>query len=380
MAKSKDKTTIKDDLAAIIKKDVNDIFQKAQGFTAAYFLDGTDENPANVTDWVSTGCDVMDMMISNRRNGGLPVGRIVEYNGLEGTGKTLACAAVLSSTQEKGGFPVFIDSESSISVEFMEALGIKISGENRIIYIQLDTVEDAFATVDNIIRVVRENSNKDKIVTIVLDSLAGLSTKVEMEDDFDQAGFATQKAIIISKAMRKLTNMIAREKVLFVFTNQLRTKLGVMFGDPYTTSGGKAPAFHSSVRVRLKNTGQIKDANKKIIGMEAQAKIIKNRIGPPMKICSFNIFFDSGIDNDGCTLSTLKDYKVITGTKVRFVFTDSDTGEKIEFSETEFRTRMKTEPDFKEKMLNELSKYIIDKYKPRDLAEEIEVTDVIEED
>lgn len=244
--KTKSKAEVKEDLADIIRNDINDTFKK-EGFTVAYFLDGTDNTPADVKNWVSTGNDVLDMMISNRRNGGLPVGRLIEYNGLEGTGKTLFCASTLAETQKKGGLPVFIDSESSISPEFMKALGIKFDGDNKIVYVQLDTVEDAFATVDNIIRTVRENVEIDKIVTIVLDSLAGLSTKVEMEDDFDQAGYATQKAIIISKAMRKLTNMIARENILFIFTNQLRTKMNVMFGDPWCLN-----PYTTKVKIRYK--------------------------------------------------------------------------------------------------------------------------------
>lgn len=244
--KSKSKLEIKDDLADIIKNDINSTFKK-EGFTVAYFLDGTDSTPADVTDWISTGNDVLDMMISNRRNGGLPVGRLIEYNGLESTGKSLFCASSLVETQKKGGIPVFIDSESSISPDFMKALGINFEGNSKLIYVQLDTVEDAFATIDNIIRTVRENIGVNKIVTIVLDSLAGLSTKVEMEDDFDQAGYATQKAIIISKAMRKLTNMIAREKILFIFTNQLRQKLNIMFGDPWCLN-----PYTTKVKIRYK--------------------------------------------------------------------------------------------------------------------------------
>lgn len=376
--KTKSKTEIKDDLADIIKNDINKTF-KDEGFTVAYFLDGTDDTPADVVGWVSTGNDVLDMMISNRRGGGLPVGRLIEYNGLEGTGKTLFCASSLAETQKIGGLPVFIDSESSISPDFMRALGIQFEGDNKLVYIQLDTVEDAFATVDNIIRTVRENAEVDKIVTIVLDSLAGLSTKVEMEDDFDQAGYATQKAIIISKAMRKLTNMIAREKILFIFTNQLRTKMNVQFGDPWTTSGGKAPAYHSSVRIRLKNTGYIKDGNKKVVGINVEAKIIKNRMGPPMKVCKFDVYFDSGIDNIGCIRDYLKEHKVLNGTKAKFTYTDKETGEKIEFSNAEFVSMMAL-PEFKEKMMKELERLIIDEYKPRDLTSNDELTLSDEED
>lgn len=141
-----------------------------------------------------------------------------------------------------------------------------------------------------------------------------------------------------------------------------------------TTSGGKAPAFHSSVRLRLKHIGAIKDTNKKIIGIKVDAKIIKNRIGPPLKTCSLEVYFKSGIDNDGCTLNTLKEYKVLSGTKRKYIYTDSETKEKIEFTDSEFRKMMFNSPDFKEKMLDELSKVLIDKYKPKDI-ELLSITD-----
>lgn len=134
-----------------------------------------------------------------------------------------------------------------------------------------------------------------------------------------------------------------------------------------TTSGGKAPAYHSSVRIRLKNTGYLKDSNKKTVGITVEAKVIKNRMGPPMKACKFDIYFDSGIDNTGCIRDYLKEHNILKGTKAKFSYTDSETGEKVDFSNAEFIKMMEL-PEFKEKMMKELEKLIIDEYKPRDLA------------
>ena len=169
--------------------------------------------------------------------------------------------------------------------------------------------EDIFAAIEEIVTKVRE-SDKDRLVTILVDSLAAATTKVELEADFDKDGWATAKAIIISKAMRKLTQMIGRQKIALVFTNQLRQKLGVMFGDPWTTSGGKALPFHASTRIRLKNLGQIKKGND-VIGMKIRAQVIKNRLGPPMRHADFELYFETGLDNEGSWLHVMKDHKLV---------------------------------------------------------------------
>ena len=172
----------------------------------------------------------------------------------------------------------------------------------------LEDFEERYS--ETIVAKIRE-SDKDKLVTILVDSLAAASTKVEMDSDFDKDGWATAKAIVISKAMRKITQLIARQRVCLIFTNQLRQKLGVMFGDPWTTSGGKALPFHSSTRIRLKNTGQIKDKKNNTIGMKMRAQVIKNRLGPPMRHADFELYFETGIDDDGSWLKVMKDHKLV---------------------------------------------------------------------
>ena len=205
--------------------------------------------------------------------------------------------------RKRGGVAVYIDTETSVSREWLETIGVDVS---KLLYLHVETVEDIFECIESIIAKIRE-SDRDRLVTILVDSLAGASTKVEMEADFEKDGWATSKAIIVSKAMRKITQMIGRERIALVFTNQLRQKLGVMFGDPWTTSGGKALPFHSSTRIRLKNMGQIKVGTKKdVIGMKCRAQIIKNRLGPPLRHADFNLYFDSGIDDKGSWLHCTK--------------------------------------------------------------------------
>ena len=152
-------------------------------------------------------------------------------------------------------------------------------------------------------------------------------------------GYATTKAIVISKALRKITQMIGRQRVSLVFTNQLRQKLGVMFGDPWTTSGGKALPFHASTRVRLKNMGQIKDSKKKnILGMKCRAQIIKNRLGPPLRHADYDMYFDSGIDNYGGWLGVMKEHKLVKSAGAWYT---------LEYRKKEYKFQSK---DFKELM------------------------------
>ena len=330
----------KENLADIIADEINKTFKHQQ---TAYFLDDG-PNPTDVTEWISTGSTILDLAISNKPNGGVAVGKITELNGLEGSGKSLIGSHLLASTQRKGGVAVYIDTESAVSPEFLHAIGVDTKN---MLYVHLETVEEIFDTIETIITKVRE-SDKDKLVTILVDSLAAASTKVEMDADFDKDGWATAKAIIISKAMRKITQMVARQKVALVFTNQLRQKLGVMFGDPWTTSGGKALPYHSSTRIRFKNAGQIKDTSKKnTIGIKIKAQVIKNRLGPPMRTAEFPLYFDTGIDNYGSWLTVMKEHKLLKqgGAWYTIPHVDLETGELIK--EYKFLSK-----DFEELMLN----------------------------
>mgnify|MGYP003635630876 CR=1 FL=1 len=349
----------KDELANVIADELNKQFKHQQ---VAYFLRDGGGSPTDVTDWISTGSTMLDLAIANKPNGGVAVGRITELNGLEGSGKSLIGSHLLASTQKKGGIAVYIDTETML-------------------YAHLETVEEIFETIETIITKIRE-SNKDKLVTILVDSLAAASTKVEMDADYDQAGWATQKAIIISKAMRKVTQMIARQKVALIFTNQLRQKLGVSFGDPWTTSGGKALPFHASTRVRFKNMGQIKDASKKnTIGIKIKGQVIKNRLGPPMRTAEFPLFFDTGIDDYGSWLTVMKEHKLLKqgGAWYTIQHADIETGELIKeykFQSKDFENLLLENPDLKEYCYKQICDACILKYDSKQLG----IDDVVDTD
>jgi recombination protein RecA len=353
--------SLQDELAGILATNLNKKF-KSSNYKVAYFLEGDDDSPSEVSEWISTGSSMLDLAISNRPNGGLPVGRITEITGLEASGKSLLAAHVLANTQKKGGLAVYIDTENAISREFLQAIGVNLKD---MLYVPLDTIEDIFDAIDSIIESVRK-TDKNKIVTIVVDSVAGASTKIEMAADYDKDGYATSKALILSKAMRKITNFIGRERICMIFTNQLRTRMGVSFGDQWTTSGGKAIAFHSSVRLRLKSVGQIKvtkEGRDEILGIKTRAQVIKNRMGPPLRMVDYDIYFESGIDDYGSWLEMLKNFNLVTQAGAWYTYTNTETGEIIKFQSKDFESKIMDNAELKDHIYKELcSKYIL-KYK-----------------
>ena len=359
MAKKK-KESVRDELSSILATNLNKKFKSAN--KVAYFLDGGEQTPTDLDGWVSTGSPMLDLAISNRPNGGLPVGRITEITGLEGSGKSLLAAHAIADTQRQGGLGVYIDTENACNTEFLQAIGIDIQ---KMLYVPLESVEDIFEAIDSIIESVR-SSDKKKLVTIVVDSVAGASTKVELSADYDQAGYATQKAIIISKAMRKVTNLIGRERISLIFTNQLRTRLGVSFGDPWTTSGGKAIAFHSSCRLRLKQMGQLKSkigGVDQVVGIKTRAQVIKNRMGPPLRSVDYDIYFDRGIDNYGSWLQMMKTYKLVDIAGAWYTYVDTETGEELKFQAKNFEKLLKDRPELKTSIYEKICESYVMAYK-----------------
>ena len=371
---SKSKSELADDLATSLANDLNKKF-KGSGYQTAYFLDRDTTSPSEVRGWVGSGSSMLDLAISNRAGGGFPVGRIIEITGLEASGKSLLAAHALANTQREGGLAVYIDTENAVSREFLEAIGLDLS---KMLYVPLETVEDIFEAVEGITESVRKSS-KDRLVTIVVDSIMGASTKIEMAKEFDKDGYATAKAIILSKGMRKLTNMIGREKICLIFTNQLRTRLGVAFGDPYTTSGGKAIPFHASVRLRLKSVGQIKmkkDGVDQVIGIKTRCQVIKNRMGPPLKSIDYDIYFESGIDDYGGWLNVMKDYKLVTQAGAWYTYTMAD-GTDVKFQSKDFEGKLTADPELKTEIYNAICDAYILRYKPgKDIGiDDIEIDD-----
>ena len=365
-------TPQRDELVELLANELNKA--NKDGGKIAYFLD-EQENPAEISDWISTGSSILDLAISNRPHGGLPVGKMVEFNGLEGTGKSLLSAHVVADTQKKGGIAVVIDTENAAAPEFWKSLGVDLS---KLLYVQCETVEDIFEKMEQMIGIVRK-SNKDRILTIIVDSVAAASTKVELESDHGKDGFATGKSIIISKAMRKITTMIGRQKVLTVFTNQLRQNINAMaFGDKYVVSGGKSLAYHCSVRVRLNNTGKLKKGEE-VIGNECKAVVVKNRMGPPQRQASFDIYFDSGIADYGSWIKVLKENNLVKQGGAYYTY-KKDDGTEWKFQSKDFVSTMKTDKTLGEEIYLKICDSVIMKYKdPNSIIVDDAVVDIDED-
>jgi recombination protein RecA len=366
MVKQTEKKVIqpdRDELAQSIADSLNKL--NKGGEKIAYFLDGLDNAPTEFTDFISTGATMLDIAISNRPHGGIAVGRITEVTGLEGSGKSLVCAHIMANTQKMGGVAVLIDTETAVNPEFYQAIGLDLQ---KMVYVEAPTVEDVFDRMIHLIEHIRKNpNNKNKIITIVVDSVAAASTMKEMQADFSKDGYATDKAIIISKAMRKITGLIAHEKIALVFTNQLRQKLNAQpFADQWTTSGGKAIAFHASTRIRLTQVSKLDvkmpDGEKVYVGVKVKANVVKNRLGPPYRTAEFDIYFNRGIDDYNSWLDVMKSNKMVKQAGAWYSYVDESTGEEIKFQSKEFTAFLDADAERKEKIYQKICDALIMKY------------------
>ncbi len=246
---------------------------------------------------ISTGSIAIDLALGVR---GLPRGRICEIYGPESSGKTTLCLSVIAQAQKMGGNAVFIDVEHALDPRYAKVVGVDL---NNLMVSQPECGEDALNIAETLIR-------SGEIDVIVIDSVAALVSKQELDGQFGDSTVGLQ-ARMMSQAMRRLTAAISKTKCVCIFTNQIREKIGVMFGSPETTPGGRALKFFASVRMDIRRIGQIKDPSGKVIGNRTKVKVVKNKVAAPFTECEFDIMYNEGISQTGSLIDLGIEHKIL---------------------------------------------------------------------
>jgi recombination protein RecA len=246
---------------------------------------------------VSTGSVAIDLALGV---GGLPRGRIVEIFGPESSGKTTLCLSIIAEIQRQGGNAVFVDVEHALDPRYAKVVGVDL---DNLLVSQPESGEDALNIAETLIR-------SGAVDVIVIDSVAALVSKQELDGQMGDSTVGVQ-ARMMSQAMRRLTAAISRTNCVVIFTNQIREKIGVMFGSPETTPGGRALKFFSSVRIDIRRIGQIKEPSGKVIGNRTKVKVVKNKVAPPFTECEFDIMYTEGISRSGSVLDLGIEHKIL---------------------------------------------------------------------
>ena len=274
---------------------------------------------------VSTGSIALDVALG----GGLPMGRIVEIYGPESSGKTTLTLHVIAECQKKGGTAAFIDAEHALDPGYARKLDVNVDD---LLVSQPDTGEQALEIVDVLVR-------SGAVNMIVVDSVAALTPKAEIEGEMGDHHVGLQ-ARLMSQALRKLTAVIQRSNVLVVFINQIRMKIGVMFGNPETTTGGNALKFYSSVRMDIRRTGAIKKGDE-VMGNETLVKVVKNKVAPPFKRATFDILYNEGISYEGELIDLGVTHKIVDKAGAWYSY----KGDRIGQGKDNVRSFLKENPD-----------------------------------
>ncbi|MBO5783178.1 MAG: recombinase RecA [Clostridia bacterium] len=285
------------------------------------------DNAGNVDiEVIPTGCLTLDVALGV---GGVPRGRMVEIYGPESSGKTTVALHVVAEAQKMGGVAAFVDAEHALDPVYAKKLGVNL---DELYVSQPDSGEQALDIVDALVR-------SSAVDIIVVDSVAALTPKAEIEGDMGDSHVGLQ-ARLMSQALRKLTAIVNKSKTCVIFINQLREKVGIMFGNPETTPGGKALKFYASIRIDVRKADLLKDSDG-AVGNKTKAKIVKNKLAPPFRQAEFDIIYGEGISQEGCIMDMGVAYDVLEKSGAWFSY----NGEKVANGRDKMRNYLKDNPE-----------------------------------
>ena len=278
-----------------------------------------DDNLIVGVEGIPTGAISLDSALGI---GGVPRGRITEIYGPEASGKTTLALHILAETQKLGGYGVFIDAEHAMDPSYAEKLGVDITD---LLVSQPDTGEQALEICDTLVR-------SGAVDLVIVDSVAALVPRVELEGEMGDS-FVGLQARLMSQALRKLTGSVSKSKTAVIFINQIREKIGVMFGNPETTPGGRALKFYSSIRMEIRRITSLKDGGE-MVGSRVRVKVVKNKVAPPFKQTEFDIMYGQGISYEGDVLDLAVSGDIVEKTGAWYSFEDTKIGQGRENSKT----------------------------------------------
>ena len=286
-------------------------------------------------DVISTGALSIDYALGI---GGVPRGRVIEIFGPESSGKTTLALQVIAEAQKTGGLAAFVDAEHALDAAYAKKLGVDI---DNLLVSQPDNGEQALEIVEVLIR-------SNSVDVVVVDSVAALVPKAEIEGDMGEAQMGLQ-ARLMSQALRKLTGAVSKSKTSLIFINQLREKIGVMFGNPETTTGGRALKFYSSVRIDIRRIGAIKDGED-VVGNRTRIKIVKNKMAPPFREAEFDIMYGEGVSREGDLIDIAVEHKIIEKSGAWFAYSGERLGQGRENVKTYLKEHIELRTTIEEKV------------------------------
>lgn len=301
---------------------------------------------------IPTGALALDLALGI---GGVPRGRIIEIYGPESSGKTTLAQHIVANCQKKGGIAAFIDAEHALDPEYARNLGVDV---DQLLISQPDTGEQALEITEELVR-------SGAIDVVVIDSVAALVPKAEIEKAMDEQQMGLQ-ARLMSKALRKLTGIVGKTNTTVIFINQLRQKIGIMFGNPETTTGGQALKYYSSVRLDIRRCDSVKNKDNEDIGNRVRVKVAKNKVAPPFKVAEFDIIYGKGICALGNIIDVAVNFNIIKKAGAWFSYNDEKLGQGREKAK-EF---LGENPDILAKIESEVREKIANKNKPVEETEE----------